>query len=316
MTLTGATATGPGSVEVVAANASGHNLTVTGNVTTGSGNIVLAADDNFVIDSNVTIGGGSFSGDVYLASNRDTGNTDTLTESGTVSTLSTSASAVVLEGFHAAGNGTNAGVITVNNITVGDGGTITVSGVPTVLATGQSSIVAASSSSDLYAGPDGTVQFIATTMAGNATYSSAVGLAGTPMMVTAGNVIITANVGVASGDSSNADSVFVTDTIAGNFTATTGSTAPSGSINLTDSGGALTINGATNTGSTAAAGAINLTSTVAGGVIVSASPWLHYERPHRHQCRYQRRPVHDAANVLQQRSGHHHVRHAGGTHLD
>ena len=224
----------------------------------------MAADDDFAINSGVTVGGTGFSGDVYLACNRDTGNGENLTVSGTVSTSNTSASAVVIEGFHAAGNGTDSGVVAVNNVTVGNGGTITVSTVPASLATGQGSIVASSSSSVLNAGPLGTVDFIATTMAGNATYTTAVGTAATPITVTAGNVIVTANSGTSGTLSIQADSVYVTDTIAGNFAATTSS----GSINLTDSGGTLTVNGAMSTGNTSA---INLASTAAsGGVIVSA----------------------------------------------
>ena len=264
LSLSGATATGAGSVEVVAANAGGHNLTVTGNVSTGSGNIVLAADDNFTINSGVTVGGSGFSGDVYLASNRDTGNTTTLTDSGTLLTSNTSASAVVVEGFHMAGNGTAAGVTTVNNITVGNGGTITVSTVPFTLPTGQGSIAASSSASVLNAGPNGTVTFIATTMAGNSSNTTAVGTATTPITVTAGTVNITANTGTFTSATAFADSVYVTDTIAGNFTATTGATSPSGSINLTTTNGVLTVNGAINTGNN---GAINLTG--AGGVTIS-----------------------------------------------
>jgi trimeric autotransporter adhesin len=264
LSLSGATAAGAGNVVVVAANAGGHNLTVTGNVSTGSGNIVLAADDNLVVNSSVTIGGSGFSGDVYLAANRDTGNTDTLTMSGTITSSNTSASAVVIEGFHAANNGTSAGTITVNNITVGDGGTITVSGVPSSLATGQSAIVASNSSSVLNAGPTGTVNFIATSVNGG-TGTSAVGTAATPMTVTAGNVVVTANVGTGS-STTTADPVYVTDTIAGNFAATTGTTSPSGSINLTTTSGMLTVNGATNTGNSSA-----IILTGAGGVTVSAA---------------------------------------------
>src|SRR5262249_48430468 len=40
-----ATATGAGGIRIVTANGSGHNLTVSGNVSTASGNIYLAADD-------------------------------------------------------------------------------------------------------------------------------------------------------------------------------------------------------------------------------------------------------------------------------
>ena len=268
--LNSATATGAGNVVVVAANASGHNLTVQGNVATGSGNIVLAADDSFVINANITIGGNgdplgeTFSGDVYLASNRDAGNTDTMTMSGTVTTSNTSSSAVVIEGFHGQNNGTAAGAVTVNNVNVGNGGTITVSGVPASLSIGQSSILATSSSSLLNAGPLGTVNLIATTINGDAAVTTAVGTATRPIMVTAGNVIVTANVGTGTA-AVEPDHVYVTDTIDGNFTATTGTTSPSGTINLATTSGVLTVAGAINTGVNEA---VNLTG--AGGIAVSA----------------------------------------------
>ncbi len=270
MTLNGATATGAGSVEVVAGNASGHNLVVAGNVTTGSGNIVLAADDDFTINASVTIGGAGFSGQVYLACNRDTGNTETLNALGSIITSNTSAAAVVIEGFHTANNGTNAGATIVNNVTVGNGGTIIVSTVPTSQPTGQGTILAANASSVLNAGPLGTVTFIASTMYGNATYTSAVGTAALPLTVTAGTVNISANSGTSAGNGTGtagpADSVYVTDTIAGSFTATTGSVSPSGSINLTTTSGALTIAGSTSTGNS---NAINLSG--AGGVVVNST---------------------------------------------
>ncbi|HLX61163.1 MAG TPA: C25 family cysteine peptidase [Planctomycetota bacterium] len=267
LTLNSATATGAGSVVVVAANAGGHNMTVAGNVTTGSGNIVLAADDDFIISAGVTVGGAGFSGDVYLACNRDTGNTATLTMSGAVLTANNTASAVVVEAFHAAGNGTNNSNVTINNITCGDGGTITLSTVPSSLSSGQGSIAATSAASVLNAGPTGTVKFIATTIASTSvTITAAVGASALPMTVTAGNVVVTANTGTFTGLTAFPDSVFITDTIAGNFTVTTGSTSPSGNINLTTTSGALTINGATNTGNSNA-----ITLNGASGVVLNAT---------------------------------------------
>jgi autotransporter-associated beta strand protein len=267
LTLSGATATGAGNVVVVSANAGSHNLAVTGNVSTGSGNIVLAADDNLTIATAATIGGAGFSGSVYLAANRDTGNTATLTASGTITTTSTSATAVVIEGFHASNNGTNAGVTTVNNITVGNGGTITVSTVPASLSTGQGAIAASSTSSVLNAGANGTVKFIATSIVAPSTATNVVvGTAAIPMKVTAGNVIVTALVGTSGSLATQGDAVFVTDTIGGNFTATTGNANPSGAITLTTATGALTINGATSTGNS---NAITLNGN--GGVVVNAT---------------------------------------------
>src|SRR5262249_25890051 len=118
LTLNGATATGAGSVVVVAGNSGGHNLIVAGNVSTGSGNIVLAADDDFTINSGVTVGGAGFSGDVYLACNRDAGNGENLTVSGSIITSNATASAVVIEGFHTFTSGnSNGGAVILNNIT-------------------------------------------------------------------------------------------------------------------------------------------------------------------------------------------------------
>ena len=57
LTLMDATSTGAGNIRVVTANASGDNLFVNGNVSTGSGNIYLAADDNLAVEDNVVIGG-------------------------------------------------------------------------------------------------------------------------------------------------------------------------------------------------------------------------------------------------------------------
>src|SRR5262245_9971221 len=73
MTLANASATGAGGIRVVAANVAGDNLFVTGNVTAVTGNIYLAADDNFVVGPGVTIGGSGFPGTVWMQANRDQG---------------------------------------------------------------------------------------------------------------------------------------------------------------------------------------------------------------------------------------------------
>lgn len=262
LTLAGATATGAGNIRVVTASTAGHNLTIAGNVTTGSGSIYLAGDDNFVVNSGVTIGGSGFSGTVYMAGNRDAGNTGTLNMSGTIITSNTSATAVLLEDFHEAGNGTAAATLTVNNITVGNGGTITLSTVPASLATGQGIIAMSNASSVLNAGANGTVKLIATSVAG-ATTANLVGTSALPIKVTAGNVLVTAKVGTGTAPNQNTP-VFVTNTIGGNFTATnTGNTGP---ITLTTTSGALTIAGATNTANNSA-----ITLNGAGGVVVNAA---------------------------------------------
>ena len=221
------------------------------------------------VSASATVGGANFSGAVYMCCNRDTGNTEQLLMSGTIVTSNTSAAAVVIEGFHAAGNGTNAGTVTVNNVTVGNGGTIIVSGVPATLPSGQGTILASSASSLLNAGANGTVKFIATTVASTTTSSAAVGTTSIPMKVTAGNVIVVANSGVVAGLTSYPDNVYITDTIGANFSATTGSTSPSGSINFTTTTGMITVNGTTSTGNNAA---INLTSTGAGGGVNINAP--------------------------------------------
>ena len=144
LTLAGASATGNGGVLVVSANASGHNLTITGPVTAVAGNIFLAADDNF-IDS-ASIGGSNFSGTVYMAGNRDTGNTGTLTMTAGATSAPAAQSprpntsvynpatqtpgAVLLEDYSA--SGTAAGDLTLGNITVGVGGSITATTIPTL----------------------------------------------------------------------------------------------------------------------------------------------------------------------------------------
>ncbi|MEI6234807.1 MAG: autotransporter-associated beta strand repeat-containing protein, partial [Planctomycetota bacterium] len=258
LTVNGATATGAGNIVIVAANGGGHNLTVAGNVSTGSGNIFLAADDDFTINTGVTVGGAGFSGTVYCACNRDIGNNLNVIVNGTITTSNTSTSAVVLEGNHS--NGTAQGAIIINNVTCGDGGTITVSTAPFLNATSQGSIFAFGPSSVINAGPTGTVKLTATMMPSNTTYSTAIGTAIQPLTVTAGNVIISAS----STTSTYTDHVYVTNTIGGNFTASTGSASPSGSLNLTTTSGILTIAGATNTGNNAA---LNLTG--AGGVIIN-----------------------------------------------
>ncbi|HLX61924.1 MAG TPA: autotransporter-associated beta strand repeat-containing protein, partial [Planctomycetota bacterium] len=266
LSLTTATATGAGNVVVVSANAGGHNLTVAGTVTTGSGNIVLCADDDFVVNAGVTVGGATFSGNVYMCGNRDTGNTGKLAMSGSVITSSTANPAIVLEDFHAKGNGTAAGNLTVNNLACGDGGTIVVSTVPTTLASGQGQINPVNASSLINAGPTGTVKLIATTVTGQGSIASSIGKNGSPISVTAGNVICNANSGPAS---NNVDSVFITNSIGSNFSGSTGSTAPSGDINYTVSSGAITINGSTSTGNNAT---INLTASGTGGGININAP--------------------------------------------
>src|SRR5439155_11288064 len=76
LTIGSAVAAG-GDVQLVSANAGGHNLFVTGPVYTGAGNITIAADDDLRLPG-AQIGGtgaqGAFAGTVTLFANRDNGN--------------------------------------------------------------------------------------------------------------------------------------------------------------------------------------------------------------------------------------------------
>ena len=180
--LNSATATGAGNVLMVAANQGGNNMSVAGNVSTGSGNIFIATDDNLVINSGVTIGGAGFSGTVYLACNRDEGNTGTLTDGGTITTTNTSVynntgnpltstpGAVLLEDYSATGTAT--GNLTLGTITVGTGGSITATTMPNLgiynapVTVGSADIIAASTSAVLTA-PSGTVNLTANIRSSN-----------------------------------------------------------------------------------------------------------------------------------------------------
>ena len=284
LSLAGATATGfPAIILVESANASGFpNLTVSGAVNTGSGNIELAADDAFV--DSAAIGGAGFSGQVVLAANRDEGNGGTLTMtsgSGSITTSNTSVynntgtpststpGAVLLEDYSV--TGTLGGVLTLGNITVGTGGSITVTTLPTLgvydpaASAGAADIVAGNTSVVLTA-PGGTVNLTAALKSGT-TAIAGIGTSASPIKVSAANVVITdtSSATVATG------SVFVTGTSTSNtnFAATVANTTAAGTVNLVDNGGAMTINGTT---STAGGGGINLTDSATGGNITVSGP--------------------------------------------
>ena len=285
ITVNGATATGAGNVLVVAANAGGHNLTLAGTATTGSGNILIAADDELIINPGVMIGGGNFSGQVYLGANRDQGNDQVILDEGTIITsnssvydntgspLTSTPGAVLLEDYDTTGS--ESGDLDLYNITVGNGGSITATTAPTLgiydVSTGSYTAGGVGSQdiigiygSVLNAGPNGTVNLFVEQQAGTSTTGTAYGIGNSiiPVMVSAGTV----NLSDASATSSASDgSIYVTDEIAGSFTAVSSGTAAAGTINLATTAGALTISGAT---STADGGVINLTG--AGGVVVAA----------------------------------------------
>ena len=122
-----------------------------GTITTGSGSIFLAADDNLTFGAAGAIGGGGFSGTVAMHANRDQGNvaTFTMTATNSITTSNTSASAVYIDGNST--TGTLSGALTVGNISVGNGGTITVT------AAGLYETIAQVGTNPLNAGPAGTV---------------------------------------------------------------------------------------------------------------------------------------------------------------
>ncbi len=263
LSLSGATATGAGNVMVVTANASGHNLTVTGAVKTATGNIFLAADDTLTISA--AIGGAGFSGTVYLGANRDEGNTGTLTmtaATGSITTTNATTNAVLIEDYGGV-TGTIAGVLTLGNITVGNGGTITATTVPTLglyapaAPTSQGEIIDGSASIVLNAGAAGTVALTAAEAGTSDT--AGIGTSAIPILISAGTVTISDKTSI----SAATDSVFVTGNSSTAFTGTVAGTA-AGTLNLNVTSGNLTISNA----STAGGGAITATDTV-GNITVS-----------------------------------------------
>ena len=248
LSLAGASATGAGNILVVTANAGGHNLTVTGPVTAVSGNILLAADDTFV--DSAPVGGAGFSGQVYFGANRDQGNTGTLTMTGGVGSITTSnatANAVLLEDYGGV-TGTVNGILTLGNISVGNGGTITATTVPTLgtfdpaAPTSNGQIIAGTSSVVLNAGANGTVVLTAAATTGT-TDTAGIGTAATPIVVSAGtvNVTNTSSIDVPT------DSVYVTGNSSTAFNATVAGTQ-AGSTNLSVTSGNLIISGASTVG--------------------------------------------------------------------
>ena len=263
--LASASATGAGGVRVVTANANGHNLSVTGPVTTGSGNIFLAADDNFTLSA--AVGGAGFSGTVYLAGNRDTGNTATLNMNAgaSITTTNATADAVLLQSFNT--SGTRAGGIVLNNITTGDGGTVTANAAS--IANSQGLITVLNNTVVVNTGPTGRV--VLTAAAQGIGGTAQIGTAAAPVRVTAGTVVATSttsSIGPTTGATNNG-SIFVTGTGPTAFTASIGGTgAVAGAINLATAAGPLTVAGPVTTTN---AGAVTLTSAGAnGGVVINA----------------------------------------------
>ena len=150
-------ATGPGNIRIVAANAGGHNLFVEGNVSAASGNIYLAADDNLNVGPNVVIGGPGFSGTVWMQANRDqgtAGQTFTFDPTASIQTSNTtnvntdirdpSTQAVYLD---ISGDTGTPSVLTVSKITTGNGGRIVLNAIPNGIALEAGKIVGGRKSS-------------------------------------------------------------------------------------------------------------------------------------------------------------------------
>ncbi|MFO0796528.1 MAG: tandem-95 repeat protein [Gemmataceae bacterium] len=265
--LTGASATGAGTVRVVTANVAGHNLTISGNVSAQTGNILLGADDNIAVGPGVVIGGSGFSGTVWMQANRDQGTAgQTFTMDPTSAVVTSNATnvatttrtpltqAVYLD--ISGDQGTPSG-LTVANVTAGDGGRIVVNAIPNGIAAEAGVVLVAGAANVLSAGPTGTVELVAGISA--TAVADAVGTAALPVRVPGGSVVVASNFG----------NVFVTSATAASFAATTtaalaNQTAAAGTT-LATAAGVLTVNGPTTTVNT---GAITLNG--AGGVAVAA----------------------------------------------
>src|SRR5262249_37085856 len=132
--------------------------------------------------------GAGFSGTVFLAANRDTGNTDTMKmlTGSSIITSNATANAVLIEGYNVTGTG--AGGVTLSSITVGDGGTITATAVPADQPTSKGFVLALNPSELLNAGPTGHVVLIS---APQNTASNSIGTSGAPIQVIAGTVTAT-----------------------------------------------------------------------------------------------------------------------------
>lgn len=263
LSLAGASATGTGNIQVVAANAAGNNIFVTGNVSAVNGNIEILGNDDYYVGPGVVIGGPSHTGTIYLSGNRDKGTAGQplkFDPTSSVLTSNTSATAVVIEQFGDAGTPSP---VTLTNVTVGNGGTITVNASPE----GEAGVITTVPGAKLDAGATGTVNLTArlTTGGGNV-----IGTNSDPIYTVAGTASFTALTGTVW--ITDADSVNVSGSHAGT----------TGNVNLTALTGSLTVsaplesNGATinltaddiivsNTLGDSDTGAMNLNGALGGG---------------------------------------------------
>ncbi|MBO0698235.1 MAG: hypothetical protein J2P46_07565, partial [Zavarzinella sp.] len=271
VSLAGATATGAGNIRVVTANTTGHNLTVAGKVTTETGNIYLAADDNISVSSGVTIGGAGFSGTVWMQANRDqstAGQSFTMNANSSIVTSNTTnvatpnrtptTQAVYLD---ISGDQGNPSKLTVGNITTGDGGRIVLNSIPNGIAAEAGLIAMAGTANSLNAGATGTVELIAGITA--TTVADDVGTSATPVKVGGGNVVANVNFG----------NINITGTATTGFTlgetAAVANQTAAPTANLVTTAGTLTVAGPV---SAVNGGAINLTSTGTGGGVAINAP--------------------------------------------
>ena len=284
--LTGASATGAGDVRFVAANVGGNNMFIIGSVTTGSGNIFLAADDDFRIGgpSPVVIGGPGFSGTITMAANRDNGTAGqifTIAADSSISTTNATANAVLLQ---ISGDNGVPTILEVGNITVGNGGTITLNAIPNG-AVDENGIIVQQPGTSLNAGANGTVVLVgdldgtttgdvigtaaqpirftaaAVNIAGvngNVYLNGTAGATLTGTMGTAGNLSLAATTGLYTVPAST------TITVPGTTTLTTASLRVNGT--LTSAGGLTIPNGSTLDGTGTAGGPLSVSGVLSPGV--------------------------------------------------
>ena len=210
LNLTGATAIGAGNIRVVTANVAGHNLTVAGNVNTGSGSIYLASDDNIAVNAGATIGGAGFSQDGLDAS--EPGPQDrprpSRCKASAIVTSNTTNNVVPLTALRTptdqavyldiSGDVGTPSALTVGSITAGNGGRIVLNATPNAYRTdvteGEAGAVAmAGSANVLDAGAAGTVELVGRITA--TTVANDIGTAATPIKVAGGTVVTNSNFG-------------------------------------------------------------------------------------------------------------------------
>ena len=229
-----------------------QHLDIEGNVTTGSGSILLESIGHVRLyqvggsgSTASVIGGSGFSGTIAihadLLGGSNAGYVEWYTPGCVISTTNASPTAVDIDSLNGSSTPES---INLGNVTTGNGGTITIG------VAGSYDTIVQEPSSTFNAGATGTVKLIA---AATGTAADEIGTSSQSINVTAANVTASATDG----------NVYVTDSQAGTFTATA---ATGGKITLATTTGALTIGGATNT---AASGTISLTG--AGGVAVNAA---------------------------------------------